>query len=467
MAANQLHAEFSRLETSIDRMFNEFQANFLADAKLLLEKAFGKSIDFLVAISQSCEGAYDSSLVPDFVESKVQASTDEISTVMEFSDRMCEPPLVQGVVLKLPRVARNVGSSEAKVFDEIPVYNAAVQDGQIMEIQRGVSNMQLVFNPVVIPDKLNKGLLEPLSTMGVIMSPLLQHSDGVSSGLPCSVQMGFERQLIIIPPVSVQFYLTHSTTEFRYWKRGVNDRRVANDVETRQVILDDYYHNFDPGGRDQITENYYKLHQKIRNYFYWPSEMDQQVNQICVIENHKISLPQGGAGAFAYCGLESNSKMAHLLSTSFSVKISSSNRPCGQPLNPVQAVLPNSFTIKTSKSIFNRLVSKGDRARKSCVVLATVVPISKEVSANPRSGSDGSPSDSLKPQWVMVIGGDGYCGWATALHLSNKGYEVAIVDSLVRRLMDHQLGLDSLTPISSVHNRLRCWKAITGKTIEL
>ncbi|KAM1021867.1 hypothetical protein ACFX13_043616 [Malus domestica] len=67
----------------------------------------------------------------------------------------------------------------------------------------------------------------------------------------------------------------------------------------------------------------------------------------------------------------------------------------------------------------------------------------------------------------MVFGGDGYCGWATALHLSKKGYEVAIVDSLVRRLFDHQLGLGSLTPIASIHDRIRCWKALTGKSIEL
>jgi len=67
----------------------------------------------------------------------------------------------------------------------------------------------------------------------------------------------------------------------------------------------------------------------------------------------------------------------------------------------------------------------------------------------------------------MVIGGDGYCGWATALHLSNKGYEVAIVDNLVRRLFDHQLGLDSLTPITSIQNRVRRWKSLTGKTIQL
>ncbi|KAE8714027.1 Alpha/beta-Hydrolases superfamily protein isoform 1 [Hibiscus syriacus] len=95
--------------------------------------------------------------------------------------------------------------------------------------------------------------------------------------------------------------------------------------------------------------------------------------------------------------------MSHFLSSFFSIKISSSNRPCGQPLNQVRATLPNSFTIKTSKSSFKRLVSKGDRERKSCVVLATAAPIRKEVSANPRSGSDGSSSGSWKPQRVMVF----------------------------------------------------------------
>ncbi len=45
---------------------------------------------------------------------------------------------------------------------------------------------------------------------------------------------------------------------------------------------------------------------------------------------------------------------------------------------------------------------------------------------------------------VLVIGGDGYCGWATALHLSNRGYEVGILDSLVRRYWDLQLGCEYL-----------------------
>jgi UDP-sulfoquinovose synthase len=68
---------------------------------------------------------------------------------------------------------------------------------------------------------------------------------------------------------------------------------------------------------------------------------------------------------------------------------------------------------------------------------------------------------------VLVIGGDGYCGWATALHLSNKGYEVGILDSLVRRFWDTQLGADTLTPIASIQQRLQRWQDLTGKSIPL
>jgi UDP-sulfoquinovose synthase len=68
---------------------------------------------------------------------------------------------------------------------------------------------------------------------------------------------------------------------------------------------------------------------------------------------------------------------------------------------------------------------------------------------------------------VLVIGGDGYCGWATALHLANRGYEVGILDSLVRRLWDAQLGVDTLTPIVSIQQRIQRWRNLTGKEIEL
>jgi UDP-sulfoquinovose synthase len=68
---------------------------------------------------------------------------------------------------------------------------------------------------------------------------------------------------------------------------------------------------------------------------------------------------------------------------------------------------------------------------------------------------------------VLVIGGDGYCGWATALHLSQKGHEVGILDSLVRRFWDSQLGADTLTPIASIQQRIQRWKDLTGKSIDL
>ncbi|HLP88798.1 MAG TPA: NAD-dependent epimerase/dehydratase family protein [Nostocaceae cyanobacterium] len=68
---------------------------------------------------------------------------------------------------------------------------------------------------------------------------------------------------------------------------------------------------------------------------------------------------------------------------------------------------------------------------------------------------------------VLVIGGDGYCGWATALYLSNRGYEVGILDSLVRRHWDNELGVDTLTPIAPIGQRIQRWKDLTGKSIDL
>ena len=68
---------------------------------------------------------------------------------------------------------------------------------------------------------------------------------------------------------------------------------------------------------------------------------------------------------------------------------------------------------------------------------------------------------------VLVIGGDGYCGWATALYLSNRGYEVGILDSLVRRHWDLELGVQTLTPIASIQQRLQRWHDLSGKSIDL
>ena len=66
---------------------------------------------------------------------------------------------------------------------------------------------------------------------------------------------------------------------------------------------------------------------------------------------------------------------------------------------------------------------------------------------------------------VLVIGGDGYCGWATSLYLSSRGHDVTIVDSLVRRAWDREHGLDSLVPIASTRRRVDEWSRVTGRTI--
>jgi len=66
---------------------------------------------------------------------------------------------------------------------------------------------------------------------------------------------------------------------------------------------------------------------------------------------------------------------------------------------------------------------------------------------------------------VIVLGGDGFCGWPSALHLSARGHEVVIVDNLSRRKIDIELEVDSLTPIRPVHERLAAWKEVSGKDI--
>jgi len=66
---------------------------------------------------------------------------------------------------------------------------------------------------------------------------------------------------------------------------------------------------------------------------------------------------------------------------------------------------------------------------------------------------------------VLILGGDGFCGWPTALHLSNLGHEVAIVDNLSRRQIDIELECESLTPIRPMGERLRAWKEVSGRDI--
>src|ERR1039458_2675061 len=66
---------------------------------------------------------------------------------------------------------------------------------------------------------------------------------------------------------------------------------------------------------------------------------------------------------------------------------------------------------------------------------------------------------------VLVLGGDGFCGWPTSLHLSDLGHDVTIVDNLSRRKIDVELEVESLTPIRPIHERVRVWKELTANEI--
>ncbi|MEX2963848.1 NAD-dependent epimerase/dehydratase family protein [Microbulbifer sp. TYP-18] len=67
---------------------------------------------------------------------------------------------------------------------------------------------------------------------------------------------------------------------------------------------------------------------------------------------------------------------------------------------------------------------------------------------------------------ILILGGDGFCGWPTSLYLSQQGHNVTIVDNLSRRKIDVELEVESLTPIRSIGERVEAWQEITGKTID-
>ena len=66
---------------------------------------------------------------------------------------------------------------------------------------------------------------------------------------------------------------------------------------------------------------------------------------------------------------------------------------------------------------------------------------------------------------VLVLGGDGFCGWPTSLYLSDRGHDITILDNLSRRKIDVELEVESLTPIRPIGERLRAWQEVSGREI--
>ncbi len=68
---------------------------------------------------------------------------------------------------------------------------------------------------------------------------------------------------------------------------------------------------------------------------------------------------------------------------------------------------------------------------------------------------------------ILVLGGDGYLGWPTAMHFSKLGHEVSVVDNFNKRKWENEMGIEPLFPIKTLHERIRLWREISGKDIKL
>ncbi len=68
---------------------------------------------------------------------------------------------------------------------------------------------------------------------------------------------------------------------------------------------------------------------------------------------------------------------------------------------------------------------------------------------------------------VLILGGDGYLGWPTAMYLSRRGHDVGVVDNLSKRFWEAETGVEPLVPIRPLQARVKRWADVTGKTIGL
>ncbi len=122
-------------------------------------------------------------------------------------------------------------------------------------------------------------------------------------------------------------------------------------------------------------------------------------------------------------------------------------KECGVHFDPRTGRIQRSSTAAADATI--EASDDGDRHRVTATEQTTAV----------------STDHEGKAMRVLILGGDGFCGWPTALHLSAQGHDVAIVDNLSRRKIDIELEVSSLTPIRPMGERLRAWKEVSGKEI--
>jgi UDP-sulfoquinovose synthase len=70
-------------------------------------------------------------------------------------------------------------------------------------------------------------------------------------------------------------------------------------------------------------------------------------------------------------------------------------------------------------------------------------------------------------QRILVLGGDGYLGWPTAMAFSRAGHRVAVIDNFAKRQWELELGVRPLFPVPTLHERARAWREVTENEIEI
>lgn len=68
---------------------------------------------------------------------------------------------------------------------------------------------------------------------------------------------------------------------------------------------------------------------------------------------------------------------------------------------------------------------------------------------------------------ILVLGGDGYLGWPTAMYFSSRGHDVALADNMIKRFWEAEIGVEPLKPVPTLYARVKRWKKITGRNVEL
>src|SRR5690242_14038141 len=68
---------------------------------------------------------------------------------------------------------------------------------------------------------------------------------------------------------------------------------------------------------------------------------------------------------------------------------------------------------------------------------------------------------------ILILGGDGYLGWPTAMYLSGKGHQVAVLDNFAKRRWEMELNVEPLMPIHTLHDRVKAWGEVAGRPLRL